>query len=169
MLGKAASIIRPKTSDKCNTVSPSSKPPMIMIVWGSIFAGAIAWLTVTVIKLQRQLMIIEGLIATRKSNDSRRPVGGKQPPHNPSNPLDGALGQLFGRRAPPRQPSTRQTPKQPTQRMQPPAHPAPMPPQKSLDEIDSEDEINSDDERVQEIPPKMETLEEGDEDEEVPN
>jgi hypothetical protein len=42
-----------------------------------------------------------------------------------------------------------------------------MPPQNPLDEIDDEDEINSDDERVQELSTNMQTIEE-DEEEEVP-
>ena len=125
------------------------------------------------------MMILEGLIATKKGSDARRPIGGMPPaqqPSNQANPLDGALGQLFGRRAPSRKPhpSRPWPPKQPVRRSQPPPQPAPKPPpQKSLEEIDDgeEDDINSDDERVQEILPKMETVEEGeeDEDEEVPN
>ena len=140
MLGKAASIIRPKNGDKCTTVSPTpSKPPMIMIVWGSVFAGVVAWLAVTVMKLQRQMMILEGLIATKKGSDARRPIGGMPPaqqPSNQANPLDGALGQLFGRRAPSRKPhpSRPWPPKQPVRRSQPPTQPAPKPPpQKSLE------------------------------------
>ena len=178
MLGKAASIIRPKTGDKCSAASSTpSKPPMLMILWGSVFAGVLAWLTVTVMKLQRQLMVLEGLLVTKRPGDNtKRPMGGRPPPPPPNqgNPLEGAIGQLFGRRAPPpsRKPPPKQVPpKQPVRRMPPPPpQPAPMPPQQSLDEIDEEDEINSDDERVQELPPKMDPLQEEDEeDEEVPS
>ena len=178
MLGKAASIMRPKTSDKCNSPTPT-KPPMLMIVWGSVFAGVLAWLTVTVMKLQRQLMILEGLIATRKNNDPRRP--GVGPPAKQTPPsVESAIGKMFGRRPPTasRQPPNRQPPpptpsKRPAQRpvrnLDPPSQPPPMPPQNSLDEIDDEDEIHSDDERVQELPENMQTIEEEDDDEEAPN